>query len=188
MRIFGLVLMAGLAGAAAAGPVTDEAAAVEAKLGQGDGAAALSAASDLYGKVWAATKAVTFTQALLVAQQATGYGIFNPRPSNVFKKGEPILIYAEPQGFDYGNPGQGLWSVNFFIDLQVLDSAGNQLANVPEATQYNVTSRHQNREVQANITYSLDGIQPGHYTLVTTFRDKNSQKSGSFQTPIEISP
>ena len=47
-----------------------------------------------------------------------------------------------------------------------------------------MTSRHQNREVQANITYRLDGIPPGQYTLVTTLRDKNSLKTGSFQTGI----
>ena len=68
----------------------------------------------------------------------------------------------------------------------MLDASGNQLANAPGATEYNMTSRHQNREVQANITYSLDGIPVGRYTLVTTLRDKNSAKSGSFQTAIEI--
>ena len=76
--------------------------------------------------------------------------------------------------------------MGFIVDLQVLDVSGNQLANAPAATEYNMTSRHQNREVQANITYTLEGIPPGRYTLVTTLRDKNSTKSGSFQTAIEI--
>lgn len=169
-----------------AGPITDAAAAIESRLAKDDAAGALSAAGDLYGQVWDQTRALGFTQALLVAENATGYGVYNPRPTNVFKKGEPILIYCEPYGFDYGTPGQGLWSVNLFVDLQVLDASGNQLANAPDATEYNMTSRHKNREVQANITYTLDGIQPGRYTLVTTLRDKNSQKSGSFQTAIEI--
>lgn len=172
--------------AALAGPIADAAAAIETKLADGDAAGALSAAGDLYAQVWAQNQSIGFTQATLVAENATGYGVYNPRPTNVFKKGEPILIYCEPYGFDYGNPGQGLWSVNLFVDLQVLDASGNQLANAPEATEYNMTSRNKNREVQANITYSLDGIQPGRYTLVTTLRDKNSQKSGSFQTAIEI--
>ncbi|MGV8987955.1 MAG: hypothetical protein ACOH2H_16910 [Cypionkella sp.] len=169
-----------------AGPIVDAATAIEGKLVKDDAAGALSAAGDLYAQVWDQTRALGFTQALLVAENATGYGVYNPRPTNLFKKGEPILIYCEPYGFDYGNPGEGLWSVNLFVDLQVLDASGNQLANAPDATEYNMTSRHQNREVQANITYTLDGIQPGRYTLVTTLRDKNSQKLGSFQTAIEI--
>ncbi len=173
---------------AQAGPVVDAATQIEGKLGKGDPGGALSAAGDLYAQVWDKAQVVGFTQALLVAENATGFGVYNPRPTNVFKLGEPILIYCEPFGFAYGAPGAGLFSVNLFVDLQVLDASGNQLANAPDATEYNMTSRHQNREVQANITYTLDGIKPGHYTLVTTLRDKNSGKSGSFQTAIEITP
>lgn len=40
--------------------------------------------------------------------------------------------------------------------------------------------------MQTNLTYSLDGIPPGKYRLVTTLRDKNSPKTGSFETAIEI--
>lgn len=186
-----LVLMTGLAGLGAlplrAGGIADAAAGIETKLEEGDQAGALSVAGDLFGQVWAQNMAIGFTQGLLVVQYSTGYGVYNPRPTNVFKKGEPILIYCEPFGFDYGSPGEGLYSVNLFVDLQVLDASGNQLANAPAATEYNMPSRHKNREVPVNITYSLDGLQPGRYTLVTTLRDKNSQKSGSFQTSIEIS-
>ena len=49
-------------------------------------------------------------------------------------------------------------------------------------------SRHKSHEVPVNITYRLDGLQAGNYTLVTTLRDKNSLKAGSFQTAIAISP
>jgi hypothetical protein len=173
--------------AAVAGPIVDAATTIEAKLGTGDMAGALDDARALFTQVWDQSPAITFGQALLVAEGATGFGVFNPRADNVFKKGDPILIYCEPYGFGYGSPGAGLFSVNFIVDLQVLDAAGNQLANAPDATEYNMTSRHQNREVQANITYNLDGIPVGQYTLITTLRDKNSTKSGSFQTAIEIS-
>jgi len=171
---------------ALAGPLTDVAAAIETKIGAKDMQGALDAASGLYAQVWDQTASLGFTQAVLVAENATGFGVYNPRSNNVFKKGEPILIYAEPYGFGYGAPGEGLYSVNFIVDLQVLDASGNQLANAPDATEYNMTSRRKNREVQANITYNLDGIPVGQYTLVTTLRDKNSAKSGSFQTAIEI--
>ncbi len=182
----GLVLGPFACGSAVAGPIADTAEAIESKLGAGDAAGALSAAGDLYGQVWAQNRTIGFTQGLLVVQYATGYGVYNPRPTNVFKTGEPILIYCEPYGFDYGSPGEGLYAVNLFVDLQVLDASGNQLANAPEAAEYNMPSRHKNREVPVNITYNLGGLAAGHYTLVTTLRDKNSQKAGSFQTAIEI--
>jgi hypothetical protein len=188
MRVLALflALTAALAGGALAGPVVDRATEIEEKLSAGDGAGALSVAEDLMAGLWGQLAVLSFTQALLVEQEATGYGVYNPRPTNVFKPGEKILIYCEPVGFDYGNPGEGLWSVNFFIDLQVVDAGGNTLANLPEVTQYNQVSRHLNREIPANITYGLQGLKPGRYTLVTTLRDKNSMKSGSFQTAIEI--
>lgn len=182
------MLMMGPALPAAAGPIADAAADLESRLNDGDAAGALSAIGDLYAQVWARNMVIGFTQGLLVVQPATGFGVYNPRPTNVFKKGEPILIYCEPFGFDYGDVGPGIYSVNLFVDLQVLDASGNQLANAPAATEYNMPSRHKNREVPVNITYSLDGLLPGRYTLVTTLRDKNSQKSGSFQTTIEIAP
>ena len=170
-----------------AGPLVDAATAIEVKLSAGDFPGALAASRDLYTAVWDQSPGLTFGQALLVAENATGFGVFNPRQNNVFKQGDPILIYCEPYGFGYGAPGAGLFSVNFIVDLQVLDASGNQLANAEGATEYNMTSRHQNREVQANITYSLDGIPVGQYTLITTLRDKNSAKTGAFQTAIEIS-
>jgi hypothetical protein len=181
-----LVVLLALPGPALAGPILDAAGQIEAKLATGDAIGALDGARGLLGLVWDQGPQLSFGQALLVAENATGYGVFNPRSSIVFKKGEPILIYCEPMGFGYGSPGEGLFSVNFIIDLQVLDASGNQLANAEGATEYNMTSRHQNREVQANITYNLDGIPVGQYTLITTLRDKNSTKSGSFQTAIEI--
>ena len=171
---------------ATAGPLTDAAAAIETKLAAKDPAGALDAARDFFTSVWDQSPGIGFATSSLVAENATGYGVYNPRQNNVFKKGDPILIYCEPYGFGYGTAGEGLFSVNFIVDLQVLDATGNQLANAPGATEYNMISRHQNKEVQANITYSLDGIPVGQYTLITTLRDKNSTKSGSFQTAIEI--
>ena len=187
MRIsLGVLLWLAAAGPGLSGPIAEQAATIESRLSEADSAGAISLAQDLLASVWGQSLELSFTQALLVEQEATGYGIYNPRKTIIFKPGEPILIYCEPVGFDYGNPGQGLWSVDFFVDLQVLDAGGNQLANLPDVTQYTMVSRHLNREIPANFTYTLGGIKPGRYTLVTTLRDKNSTKLGSFQTAIEI--
>ncbi len=181
-----LSLMVALTPQVRAGAVVDAASTIEQKLAAKDMAGALIGARDLYASVWSQSRSIGFTQALLVSEAAPGFGMYNPRADNVFKVGEPILIYCEPFGVGYGTPGDGIFSVNFIIDLQVLDSSGKELANVPDTTEYTSTSRHQNKEVQANITYTLDGLPPGQYTLVTTLRDKNSTKSGSFQTAIVV--
>ena len=44
-----------------------------------------------------------FREALFVKSAPTGYGIYDPRPNNVFKPGEKLFIYVEPVGADLTN-------------------------------------------------------------------------------------
>ena len=62
------------------------------------------------------------------------------------------------------------------------------MGDVPNVTELDMSSRFPNKEFQANLTYNLDGIVPGKYRLITTLRDKNSAKFGTFETEIEIAP
>ncbi len=179
-----MLCMAGVE--AQAGPVADTAAVIEQQAGAGDMNAAFKSAQTLFGQVWDMSPAIGFTQALLVEQPASGFGIYNPRASEVYKTGEKIIIYAEPFGFAYGSPGEGLYSMGFHVDLKVISETGDLLGDIPNLTELDLVSRYPNREFQANLTYTLDGIAPGKYVLQTTLRDKNSERSGSFETKIEI--
>lgn len=181
-----LVLMAIGAGAANSGPIADKAAEIETKIGAGDMADAVRAGRDLTGQIWDQAKEIGFTEALLVAEPASGFGIYNPRPTNSYKKGEKIVVYVEPFGLTYAKPADGLYTLSFHVDLKVLSEKGELLGDIPNLTEFNQTSRSPNHEVQANLTYTLDGIPAGKYVLQTTLRDKNSDRSGSFQTQIEL--
>lgn len=169
-----------------AGEIVDKAADVESLLAAGDDADAIAAARDLFGAAWDATTGLAIGEAILIAEPASGYGIYNPRPNDTFKIGEPVLIYAEPMGFGYASPGDGLYSIGFFVDLKVMTEAGEVLGDLQNLTELNLTSRYPNREFQANLTYNLDGVPPGRYVLQTTLRDKNSAKFGSFENTVEF--
>jgi hypothetical protein len=171
---------------AVAGPIVDKAAEIESLLDAGDSAGAATAVADLYAQVWEASPALGIRQAVLVTEAAAGLGVYNPRPSNTFKAGEPILIYAEPTGYGYGTPAEGLYSMGFGVDLKVISETGEVLGEIPDLTQLELNSRNQNREFQANITYTLTGIAPGRYVLQTTLKDKFSAKTGMFEIAIEI--
>ncbi len=181
-----VVLGAALALPAAAGPVVDKAAEIEALMAADNASGAIDAANALLATVWDSSKDIGIHQTLLVTEPAAGYGIYNPRPDEKFKGGEPILIYAEPFGFGYGSGGDGLYTIGFIVDLKVMTEAGEVLGELPSVANLDLTSRYQNREFQANLTYTLSGITPGRYVLETTLRDKNSEKSGTFQNTIEI--
>jgi hypothetical protein len=169
-----------------AGPVADKAVEIEALMESGDDAATLAAASALFATVWDSTKAIGISQAILVTEPASGVGIYNPKADEKYKVGEPILIYAEPFGYGYGSAGDGLFSIGFAVDLKVMTETGEILGEMPELAVLELTSRHQNREFQANLTYTLNGIPPGRYVLETTLRDKNSAKVGTFQNVVEF--
>ncbi len=174
------------AGLSLAGPITDLAASVESRLANGDYAAAVAEAREVLALVWDQSPGIGFTDSVLVIEPASGFGIFNPRAGNIFRPGEPIVIYAEPFGYGFGSPGEGLFSIGFFVDLQVQDAKGEILADVPNVADLEMSSRFANKEFQANITYSLDGLAPGKYRLITTLRDKYSPKLGSFEIEVEI--
>lgn len=182
----GAALILALGGAVLAGPITDKAAEAEAAVGNGDYLGGLAAAEEIAAQVWDATPGILFLETLPVTEPAAGFGLYNPRPDAVYKSGEAIIIYAEPVGFGYGTGGEGLFTVGFAVDLQVLDEAGQELGNVQNVTELNLTARYKLSEFQANLTYNLDGIPPGKYRLITTLRDKYSPKTGSFETAIEI--
>ncbi|MEO5613768.1 MAG: hypothetical protein ABIR04_02430 [Cypionkella sp.] len=181
-----VVLGAALAMPASAGPVVDKATEIEALMAVDNASGAIDAANALLATVWDSSKDIGIHQTVLVTQPAAGYGIYNPRPDEKFKGGEPILIYAEPFGFGYGSGGDGLYTIGFIVDLKVMTEAGEVLGELPSVANLDLTSRYQNREFQANLTYTLSGITPGRYVLETTLRDKNSEKSGTFQNTIEI--
>lgn len=171
---------------ALAGPIADKAAEIEAMIAANDMTGAATASDDLYGQIWDASTSIGFRNVVLVAEPAAGYGIYNPRPDEKYKLGEPIVIYAEPFGFGYGAPSEGLNSMAFVVDLKVITESGEVLGEIPGLTEVALESRYKNREFQANLTYNLDGIGAGRYVLQTTLRDKNSDKTGTFENTIEI--
>ena len=168
--------------------ISEAAQGIEARIAADDFASAIAASRDLLGQVWDMSPTIGFSEAVLVAEPASGYGIYNLRPTTSFKLGESIYVYAEPYGYGFGTPSAGLYGIGFFVDLQVMAADGNILGEIPDVAELDLSSRVRNREFQATITYDLSGIEPGSYVLVTTLRDKNSAKSGSFETPIDIVP
>ena len=171
---------------AQAGELTDLAAQVESLLAAGDDTGAIAAARDLIDKTWASTNGLSFRSTELVQEPVPFYGAYNPRTNNAIKINEPIYIYAEPEGYGFGSPGEGLYSIGFFVDLKVVNASGETVGEVPNITELDLTSRHSYHEFHGNLTYTLNGIPPGSYVLQTTLRDKNSARIGSFDTLIEL--
>lgn len=171
---------------AGAETLSEQAAGIESMIVAENFDGALQAARGIVGKVWDRTTGLGFTAALLVAEQSSGYGIYNPRANQQYKRDEPVIIYIEPYGFGYGVPGEGLFAIGFRVDLKVMTETGMILADLPNLTELDKIARNANREFEASITYNLGGIDAGRYVLQTTLRDKNSGKIGVFENTVEI--
>lgn len=181
-----MALIVGFAAPVFAGPTVDKATEIEAMLAAGDTAGAMAGAQALLDQVWADLGVIGFTNTVLVAEPANGFGNYIPRADAVFKVDEPIMIYAEPYGFGYGEAAPGVLSMGFDVDLKVTNDAGEVLGELVDLMQMEIKSSYKNKEFQANLTYTLTGLPPGKYVLLTTMRDKNSDRTGSFETAVEF--
>ncbi len=186
MTLFTAVLISGFATILPAGPIADKAAEVEAAIAEGNHAAAYAGAGAITEEAWKASPQIGFTTVALATEPSVDFGIYNPRPDNKYKAGSPIIIYTEPWGFGYGAPGEGLYSINFAVDLELLTEAGETLGSLKDIAKIDFVARSRRKEANASVIFNLDGISPGKYLLKVTMRDMNSEKTGSFDMPIEI--
>lgn len=170
---------------AQAGALADKAAQIEALLAAGEAAEAVRLARSLMSDVWHGA-GLGFTAALLVEPGMGAMGVYNPRDSAEYRIGEPILIYAEPFGFAYGEPQPGVYRIGLTVDLDIYALDGTQLAAIPDLLALEHFARSKVTEFVANITYEFNEAPAGEYVFVSTLRDQNSDRSGSFSHQIRL--
>lgn len=193
LRISPRALVAGLplclllahAPPARAGEVVDAATAVETAVATGDFNAWQAANATLLSTAWF-QPGLHFNRLLLVSAPASGYGSYEVRPDSVFAAGEMILVYAEPEGYGYGDLGGGKLEIAFDIDLKVMDPAGSVLVEMPGFMQLVHQTWGPAREFVANMSVSMGQAPVGDYRLEFTFRDRHGGQSSSFTTDVTI--
>jgi hypothetical protein len=164
--------------AAVAGPALDAATRAEALLAERKYAEALAAADEARQAVWDASPLI-IQRAVFVASDPQGFGIFDMRESNAFKRSEPLIIYAEPLGFGYGKDGD-LYVIDLGLDFVIKGADGSVVASQENFGSLNMRSRVANKEFMAKLNYDFSGLPAGAYTVTTVLKDKNSAKTGEF--------
>jgi len=126
-----------------------------------------------------------FREALFVKSAPTGYGIYDPRPNNVFKPGEKLFIYVEPVGFTWKKQS-GLNHAELVSDLVLKDSEGTVLREQVGFWTFTFDSRDRPLEVMTALTIDFTEAPAGKYVAELKFTDKLGKKSASFELPFEI--
>ncbi len=160
--------------------------AVQAELGAKRYQAALDKSELLVRALWAKVPFHIGT-ALFTKGEAGGYGIFNPRGSNVFpRSGKPIYIYLEPVGYKVAQKAPGIYDFGLSMDLALTDTKGTILWGKQGFLKRSVTSRRFNREFFVTVTLTLDNVPAGDYLIYLRVKDKNSPRLTEVRLPIRF--
>lgn len=136
-------------------------------------------------EIWRAMETMSLRQALLVSEEPASYGAYTPRESNRFRRGEPIIIYAEPVGHTIREE-DGLYRIALTADYALLDKAGAVLAGQRDIGRWEMESRRPVLEFMLFFTYDFSDFPAGVYTLETVVQDAFSDRSLTIATPIVI--
>jgi hypothetical protein len=128
---------------------------------------------------------LTIQRALWVADSPTGFGVYTPRPDNIFDAGAPMQIYAEPIGFGWRKSGD-LWQVELRADLVLRKHDGAELVRQPNFQKLAFASWVRNREFMTTFTYTFRDIPKGEYVVDTKLRDAVTGKAVTFSLPFVV--
>jgi hypothetical protein len=184
-RIFiGLLVAAVLAGSAPAGEIADKAARAESLAADGKYLEAIDALSQAATSLWDKSP-LSFRKILWVAEPPSGFGVYNPRETNVYKAGDNMIAYAEPVGYGWKKAGD-IWQTDLAADVTIKTKDGKHIYSKKDFSKLGVSSRARNREFMTRFTFTLDGMSAGEYMVDVTLRDLVSGKNGMFSLPVVI--
>lgn len=125
-------------------------------------------------------------KAVLVSRRPTGYGVYQPRPNNVYLRNEPVLLYVEPMGYRHRKRPDGQYEFGLVADFLVKRPNGEILGGQTNFQRLTMTSHHPNREFFLNLTYTFQGLPVGKYIIETVLHDLVSQAKTTVSTEFEI--
>jgi hypothetical protein len=126
-----------------------------------------------------------FRRVLFVADAPGGFAIYDPRSNNVFKPGEPLIVYTEPVGITWQQNGDKV-SSKLVVDFEVRSPDGQVLGGQKSFGEFALTAREPPIDYMAHVTINLTGASAGAYILGLTMHDTNSGKTTSADLPFEI--
>jgi hypothetical protein len=180
----GLLLAASLAGSAPAGEIADKAAQAESLAADGKHLEAIDALNQAAASLWDKSP-LSFRKVVWVAEPPSGFGVYNPRETNVYKAGDDMIAYAELVGHGWKKVGD-IWQIDLAADVIVKTKDGKRIYSQKDFSKMGVSSRVRNREFMTRFTFTLDGMSAGDYIVDVMLRDLVSGKNGMFSLPFVI--
>ena len=102
----------------------------------------------------------------------------------MFQRGEQLHFYLEPKNLVYSRTAQGLYEPAFSIDLQILSTDGEVLANQESFGYFRFSSKSPLQDIFVNLQVTLSGAPTGNYQIRFLVHDANSEKTATVTQPI----
>ena len=124
------------------------------------------------------------TNARLTVAQAEGYGMFVPRPDNVYLIGEQIFAYVEVYGFSMTPLANGANRLLFDVSFTLDSPEGEQMTDalIPMG-EVQLDSYSRPVDGYFHLTYRVTGAE-GAYQLRTLVVDRASGQQAEFSLPV----
>jgi hypothetical protein len=180
-----LALLAGsLGGTAHAEDLTDMAKQAESDSKEGKHLEAYDTMRKAMFQVWEKSP-LLLRKALFVTKPPGGFGVYDPRPDNVIKKGEKLVVYMEPIGFEW-EPKDSLSHARLVADFTLRDGEGTVIAEQEEFGTFTYEAREPILDVIASISISFPEAPAGKYVAELKLIDTVGDKSASIELPFEV--
>jgi hypothetical protein len=113
-----------------------------------------------------------------ICTNITGFGSYVPAASPVFKSGDQMHVYYEPDNVFTGRR-EGLFEVWYTQDMIVLDAKGEILLNKADALDFHYTSKLPVLDLYATNSLNFTGLPPGKYQYKAVLKDKLRNKEAT---------
>ncbi len=135
--------------------------------------------------LWGRMTEMTTRRDLLVKKEPLSFGAYDPRPNNLFRPGETIIVYAEPVGYTI-QESEGRYRFALTADFNLLDGKGQVLGGQRDFGRWERVSHTPATDFMLFITYDSTELAPGNYAIETLINDTNSSRSVKLITPVII--
>jgi hypothetical protein len=138
-------------------------------------------AREQYLRSWEQSNFSSELATFVIPNSVNGYGIYDEHRSNIFKPGEPIVLYVEPIGFTHkkltDESGNALYNVKLIPSVIISSKIDNKSASI-DFPQFAFTSHRKNTKAELTITVTQNTpIPEGEYKILYTIKDAQSNKS-----------
>jgi hypothetical protein len=182
--IIALALVGTALAPAIAGPVEDLAREAEAQAKAGRHVEAVETMRRAL-QVLADNGPLVLRRVQFIVEPPKGFGIYQPRPNNVFRQGEPLIIYVEPVGIGWKTDGDTN-RAHIATDFEIRTRDGKVLGVRKDFGRFEFASHDRNHEIMTHLTITLTGAPRGSYVFAATYRDQINGKSAMLELPFEI--